>query len=216
MRTSRPLVFLAFALVGCAGLATTGRADGEALAKEVLARSHGVYANARDLQATFEGVSSIYSQGEKFTATIAYQANHASRSEIRYASGNTTTRLREANRDRQWQSKNGELKKEHDRDNLTTPILPFLPAFNIYNDDSAVLVDKRVEAGRPAIYVLEAKLKRPGDPFAAVRLGIEDGTWLWRTIEMLDTRGVVRSAVTFTDVKIDQGIPPGTFTAPAR
>jgi hypothetical protein len=90
--------------------------------------------------------------------------------------------------------------------------LPLLPAFDNYDPDSITLLSFRNEPGRPARVEVEARFQRPIEGFTGARLGIEDRSWLVRTLDLLDAAGQEGMSVRFTDVKIDAPLPADVFS----
>jgi hypothetical protein len=95
------------------------------------------------------------------------------------------------------------------------PIDPqFPPSFESFDEATFQKVEEvPASADAPARWVVEARFKRIGE-FASARLGIEDGTWLIRTIEYLDAKGETRVFLRFKDINLVKPVADSVFQAP--
>jgi hypothetical protein len=66
----------------------------------------------------------------------------------------------------------------------------------------------------PAAAAFPANLRDPKGLWTAARLGIEDQSWLIRTLDFLNAAGETVMAVRFVDVKMNEDLPEGALAPP--
>jgi len=206
---------------GPSGGAPTGPAPSEqapseqqSLAVTVLASARTKYAGMRFLHADFEGAATVLGTERLIKGAIDWRDPDASRLEI-HAAGGRTIRLQEGNRIRRWEgAATGELRELKPDTTELPPSPPLVPPFESIDESTLAIRDFKNEKGRPLVIELEARLVRPIDGFISTRLGIEDRSWLIRTLELRSDDGRSKVSVRFRDVRVDEALADGVFGPP--
>jgi hypothetical protein len=197
----------------------TGRAQEPqepSFAEVTLEKARAKYAAASTLHATFEGsVVPLRNIGERrrLEGWIAWRAQDASRQEIVLLDrGLRLVDISEGGKRRHYEVVGGKVETSIPRPFEGAVPLPLLPAFDNYDLETIALRSFRNEAGHPTLVEIEARFQRPIEGFTGARLGIEDRTWLIRTLDLVDAAGNEGMSVRFLEVKIDAPLPEDIFS----
>lgn len=182
--------------------------------KDAVAAARQRYAGANTIQTRFEGW--MESRGQRIPladGAMYYRRADAFRHEFSIE-GNKRVTLRLDDKQFKFKLKDGKA-IDIGEERPKGPIAPqFPPAFESFVEDSFQLVDTTPAAGnQQLVFNVKARFKTTV-PFAAARMGIEDGTWLVRTLDLLDAKDDVLMSIRFTDVRLNQSIPDGVLTPP--
>ena len=211
MRRIGILVFSTVA-IALAGLIPGPReVQGEDLCKIAVENARAKYAKARTIYTTFEGsFAPIGGERHPLSGSMAYRSPDAFRHDL--VMGDRTYVTRQIGDLLQKWTEQGTTKSRFTERKETGPVEPqFPPAFESFNEESFELLKKTHEKDAPAIYVVQAKFKGSGDPFASARMGIEDGSWLIRTLDLVDHEGNEVMTLRFKEIKLGHALPAGCF-----
>jgi hypothetical protein len=209
----RAAVRIALLLTFLAALPTL-QADGARLdAGGVLNMSRARYAQLVTLYATFEGYSSIAGKRTKIAGWIAFDKGYeggASGYELEFP-GTRRLTIREGDRLRSWVARGAAKLEPAGEQTLKGPVeVPLIPAFGLY-DAKKITSNSIVVGAKQTIQVIDAPFERPGDPFIGARLGIEERTWVIRSLQFLDKTNEPAMSFEFKEVHFDEPLPDGIF-----